>query len=373
MGEAAVDLNEAAQLSSASLTLPAHRGKRHCSGRAEFLYLDQEAVLAAGVLDMRRAMSVVADALTLYQTGQCRQPHKVVLRESDDPRSEDRGRINGLFALLGGNVRAMGMKWIASFPTNLDRGLPRGSGLIILNSPDTGLPLALLDGTLISAVRTGAVTALGARYLAPRGARRAGMVGAGVQARTQILGLMSALPELEEIRLVDRFPERAQAVSEECRNRWQAPVVPVGSIAEALEGADVAVTLTTAHEPLVRVEHIKHGALTIQLAGHECEFDLVAQCQKVVADSWEVVKHRGVATPALMHAHGLLRDEDIYAELGELILGRKPGRETERERIHFVHNGMGVEDVALAFDVYRTACPRNLGQHLTLWEKPLWL
>ena len=341
--------------------------------RAEFLYLDQEAVLAAGVLDMQRAMSVIADALTLYETGQCRQPHKVVLRDSDDPRSEDKGRINGLFALLGGNVRAIGMKWIASFPANLARGLPRASALIVLNSLDTGLPLALLDGTLISAMRTGAVTALGARYLAPRPAYKAGIIGAGVQARTQILGLVTALPSLEEIKLVDRFPERAEVVTQECRKLWQAPVVPASSIGEALKDADVALTVTTAHEPLMRAEHVKRGALSVQLAGHECEFELLSQCQKIVTDCWGVVKHRGVATPALMHAQGLLRDEDIYANLGELILGRKPGRESERERIHFVHNGMGVEDIALAWDVYHTACQRQLGKRLSLWEKPLWV
>ena len=367
------EVDQIAESPPATRALPAHDTKQDASGRAEFLYLDQEAVSAASILDMQRAMSVISEALTLYETGQCRQPHKVVLRDSDDARSEDRGRINGLCALLHGNVRAMGMKWIASFPANLARGLPRASALIILNSLDTGLPLALIDGTLISAMRTGAVTALGSRYLAPRGARKVGMIGAGVAARTQILGLMTALPGLEEIRLVDRFPERAEAVSAECRRRWQAPVVPVGSIAEALNDADVALIVTTAHEPLMRAEHIKRGALTIQLAGHECEFELVSQCQKVVTDSWEAVKHRGVSTPALMHAQGLLRDQDIYANLGELILGRKPGRENEHERIHFAHSGMGVEDIALAWDVYRTACQRNLGQHLNLWEKPFWV
>ena len=92
-----------------------------------------------------------------------------------------------------------------------------------------------------------------------------------------------------------------------------------------------------------------------------------------MADNWEAVKHRGVATPVIMHAQGLLRDEDIYANLGDLILGLKPGRENDRERIHFTHNGMGVEDIALAWDVYCTARERNLGQRLNLWETPLWV
>ena len=123
----------------------------------------------------------------------------------------------------------------------------------------------------------------------------------------------------------------------------------------------------------MRAEHIKPGALTIQLAGHECEFELVSECQKIVTDSWDVLKHRGITTPAVMHAQGRLRDEDIYASLGQLILGFKPGRENDRERIHFAHIGMGVEDIALASHIFRTACERQLGHWLDLWEKPLWV
>lgn len=340
---------------------------------AEFLYLDQDAVLAADVLDMPRAIEVLAEAQTLFEMGQCRQPHKVVLRDGDDATCEERGRLNALCASIGRPVRAVGMKWVSSFPANLARGLPRASALIILNSPETGLPLAVMDGTLISAIRTGAITALGARYLAPRGARKVGMIGAGVLARAQILGLITALPQLEEIAVVDLSRQRAEVLAEECHRRWRAPVVPAESIGEALADADVALTVTTAHEPLMQAKHIKQGALTIQLAGHECEFEVVLQCQKIVTDDWEMVKHRAISTPAIMHTQGMLRDEDIHANLRELIVGRKPGRESERERIHFAHIGMGLNDVALAQHVYLTACERGLGQRLHLWEEPLWL
>jgi ornithine cyclodeaminase len=343
------------------------------SNAARFIYLDQQAVLGADVLNMSRATEVIAETLSLFERGKCRQPHKLVLRDGDDATSEARGRINGLCASLGGEVPAMGMKWVASFPANRTRGLPRASALIILNSPETGLPLAIMDGTLISAMRTGAVTAVGLKYLAPRISRKAGVIGAGVQAHTQILALLTVLPELEEIAVFNRSPERAEALAEECQKRWQAPVVPVRSVAQAMKDADVAITATSAQEPLMRAEHIKPGALTVQLAGHECEFELISQCRKMVTDSWEVIKHRGITTPAVMHAQGLLRDEDIHAELGQLTVGLKPGRENESERIHFFHIGMGVEDIAWAWQVYRTSCERGLGQWLDLWEKPLWV
>jgi N-[(2S)-2-amino-2-carboxyethyl]-L-glutamate dehydrogenase len=340
---------------------------------ARFVYLDQQAVLNAGVLDMSRATEVIAEALSLFEIGNCRQPHKVVLRDGDDVSSEARGRINGLFASIRGDVPAIGMKWIASFPANRERSLPRASALIILNSPETGLPLAVMDGTLVSAMRTGAVTALGLKHLAPRGSRKAGMIGAGVQAHTQILALITALPELDEIAVFNRSPERAEALAEECHQRWHAPVVPVSTISAALKDADVVIPCTSTHEPFIRAEHVKPGALTIQLSHNECDFEVVAQCQKIIVDNWDVVTHRGTVTPAIMHAQGLLRDEDIYGTLGELILGLKPGRENQAERILFVHQGMGVEDIAWGWHVYRNACQRGLGQGLDLWQKPLWI
>jgi len=339
----------------------------------EFLYLDQEAVLAADLLNMRRAMRVVGQAQALFVQGKVRHPHKVVLRQEDSAESEDQGRFNALFASIGGTVRAMGMKWIGSFPANRERGLPRASALIILNCPDTGMPIAVMDGTIISAMRTGAMTALGVYYLAPRSTRKAGMIGAGVQSRAQILGLYTAIPGVEEIALTNRDKARAETVADECRRLWGAPVRAVASIDEALCDADVAVTITTAREPLMFARHIKPGALTVQLAGHECEFALIQQCRKIVTDDWEVVKHRGIMTPAIMHQHALLHDSDIHANLGELILGIKPGRENDTERIHYAHMGMGVDDVALAWAVYQTARERGLGMPLPLWREPLWV
>jgi len=342
------------------------------SKAVHFLYLDQDAVLDAGVLDMTRAMEVVGRAMAAYERGTVRQPSKMVLRNGNDAGSEVAGRINGLCALLTEEPRSMGMKWVASFPHNRESGMPRASALLILNSPDTGLPIALMDGTIISAMRTGACTGLGARFLAPRNTRKIGIVGAGVQARTQLLGLHTALPQAEQIAVWNRTRAHGEAFVDECRRRWNAPVVLMDTIAEALTDADVVLTITTADEPIIPARYIKPGALTIQLSGHECEFELVQQCSKIVVNNWDACKHRGIRTPAVMYKAGLLRDEDIYCSLGDLLLGRKPGRENEQERIHFTPDGMGLTDVALAFDVYERASARGFGQRLRLWNEPIW-
>jgi N-[(2S)-2-amino-2-carboxyethyl]-L-glutamate dehydrogenase len=118
----------------------------------------------------------------LFAAGKVQQPHKMVLRREETAESEDRhGRFNGLSALIGGADPCTGMKWIGSDPSNRKIGMPRASALIILNNPDTGFPVAVMDGTLINAMRTGAMTALGAHFLAPRITRRIGIIGSGVQ------------------------------------------------------------------------------------------------------------------------------------------------------------------------------------------------
>jgi len=330
-------------------------------------------MIAAGVLNMPQAIDVVGQAQALLAEGLVRQPHKVVLRNEETAQSEEEGRFNGLCASIGVPPRSMGMKWIGSFPANRERGLPRASALIILNSPQTGFPIALMDGTLVNAMRTGAMTALGLRYLAPKKTRKAGIIGSGVQSRTQILALHTELPQLEEIAIFGRQASAAAAIAEDCRKQWGAPVRPVPTIDQALDDADVALTITTADEPLMFARHIKPGALTVQLAGHECEFAVIQQCSKIVTDDWDVIEHRGIMTPAIMHQQGLLNREGIYANLGELILGRKPGRENDEERIHYCHMGMGIDDISLAWAVYQTACERNLGLRLPLWREPLWL
>ncbi|MGH9465747.1 MAG: hypothetical protein ACRD1Y_00165, partial [Terriglobales bacterium] len=179
-----------------------------------------------------------------------------------------------------------------------------------------------------------------------------------------------ACPGLEDIAIVARRPEAAAACAADCRRLWQLPVRP-GQRAELRE-ADIVVTATTASSPILFAEEVRPGALSVQIAGHECSFALVAGCDKIVCDDWETVKHRGLPTPARMHAEGLLADERIHANLAQLLTGARPGREREDERIHFSHIGLGLDDVAVAAILYQTALARGVGQRLELWPAPLW-
>jgi 2,3-diaminopropionate biosynthesis protein SbnB len=338
-----------------------------------FLYLDQEDVVRAGALDMARAIDRVELALSLLEEGDCVDPPKSVLRWSEDPEMESiRGRINFLSAYLGGPIDSVGMKWIGSFPSNRERGIPRATALIILNDPATGVPVALMEGSIISAIRTGAMTGVAAKYLARPDTSSVGIIGTGVQSRTQLLALCAVLESIREVKIYNRTRETAVRFATEMGARTGKSITIVDSPEDAVRGLDLALVATTAHQPLMKGAWLSPGMLTVQFSGHECDFEVIHRAQKIVCDQWETVKHRGITTPAIMHSQGKLDDSAIYADLGEIVTGKKPGRESPDELIHFAAIGLGVNDVAVASMVFDTATKMGIGTPLSLWKSPMW-
>jgi ornithine cyclodeaminase len=265
------------------------------------------------------------------------------------------------------------MKWVGSFPRNRERGLPRATALIILNDPATGIPIALLEGSVISAARTGAMTGLAARYLARPDTSSIGIIGTGVQARTQLLALCAVLGGVEEVKVYNRTHETAVRFAEEMESRTGRRITVVDTAEQAVRGLDLALVATTAHQPLMHGAWLAPGMLSVQFSGHECDFEVIRRADKIVCDQWETVKHRGITTPAVMHQQGLLDDSAIHADLQQIVAGKRPGREAPDELIHFAAIGLGVNDVAVASMVYESARAMGLGTELELWrESPLW-
>ncbi len=338
-----------------------------------FLFLDQDDVIRAGALDMARVIDRVELALSLLESGDVVDPPKSVLRWSEDPEMESvRGRINFLAAYLGGSINSLGMKWVASFPANRKRGLPRATALIVLNDPATGIPIALMEGAIISAARTGAMTGVAARYLARPDTSTVGIIGTGVQSRTQLLALCAVLDNVREVKVFNRTRETADRFAAEMEGRTGRRITVVDSPEQAVRGLDLALVATTAHQPLMKGEWLSPGMLSVQFSGHECDFEVIRRADKLVCDQWETVKHRGITTPAVMHQQGLLQDDEIHADLQEIVTGKKSGRETPEELIHFAAIGLGVNDVAVASMVLERAVELGLGRPLSMWEAPLW-
>lgn len=325
----------------------------------EMVYLPQSDIEKAGA-NMELALVSVETVLAMHGRDEVILPSKVIL-DMDERR---RGRINAMPAYLGGEMHICGMKWIAGFPGNAEKhGIPRASALLILNDADTGLPVAILEGTRVSALRTGAVTGIGAKYLARKNSAIVGMIGAGVQAYTQIDALMSVLPAITEIRIYDIRKKSVNSLIEKCRLQWgHVNFIGAESPQHATEGADCIVTATVADEPIVKAAWLKEGVFFSHVGSYqEEEEDVILQADKIVVDIWQEVLHRKTPLLARMFEAGRIDKSSIHANIGDIICGLKPGRESDKERIFFSPLGLGSEDIAVGAAIYKRAREMNLG------------
>jgi ornithine cyclodeaminase len=337
----------------------------------DYLCLSQEDVVAAGGLDMDDCLRTIDETLSLYQRGEAICPLKAALYWSDHADTDERhGRIMAMPAYVGGSIRMAGMKWIPSVPDNPKRGLPRGIGVILLSNAETGLPVAVMDGTVVSAMRTGAVSGLAARELANPGSRVLTLVGLGVQARTQLLALDRALTTLEEIRVYDPDEARAARFVEE-HAPGRPPLVVVTDVREAARGCDVLVATTMAPRPWFMEDWWEPGLLFLCISGHDPHIKAIAAADLLVTDDVEHETYHAARPLARAERAGLL-DREAVVPLGAILTGDHPGRSNFDECILVTPVGMGIEDVAWATRVFRRAVEAGLGRTQRLWEAPIW-
>lgn len=330
----------------------------------EFRYLSQKQVEASG-LDMKTALEVVEEVLRLHGEKKVIIPHKVSL----DLGEPERGRVNIMPAYVGGDFDVCGLKWIGIFPGNPSKyGLPSLNGVMVLGDPDRGTPLAVMDSSFITSLRTGAATGVAAKYLARPDSTTAAMIGAGAQSRTQLMALQQVLPLLKEVRVFDINPESARKYASEMSAALGLAVRQVDTAEECVRGAHVIVTATVANEPLVKDAWVERGSFFAHIGSNqEEEFEIVHHSDTIFVDDWEGMLYRASQTLALMRTAGLIDDSAITGELSEIILGKKVGRRSSDERTYFCSVGMGTEDAAVALAVLRGAERKGIGTILRLF------
>lgn len=340
--------------------------------RVEFLYLSQEDVIAAGGLDMAATVATIETSFRLHALGETILPPKPVLRWGGSESEEITGRIMAMPAYLGGDLQIAGIKWIPSRPSNPQKyGLPRANALIILNDPETLLPLAVMDGTIISAMRTGAASGVAAKYLARPDAAVLGMVGAGVQMRTQLMAMKAVLPGLRAGWVFDLNYAKAQSFARTMSQELGLPITAVDSAAAACQGADVFVTATMSSDSYVRAEWYQPGALHCEISFWDTPPAVLASLDVIVCDDYAAVAHHGVDVAFRAVREGCIQREQVR-DLGDVVAGKVPGRTSPAEKILFNPIGLGIHDVSEAYRIYKNARASGSGQSLPLWEKPYW-
>ena len=303
----------------------------------------------------------VRDALVALETGRAQQPLRTVLRPEG---------AAGLVALMpsyasgaGGDEAAYGLKAICITPANPAAGLDTHQGVVLLSSGRTGEPLALLNASAVTEIRTAAVSVIATELLARKDADVLAVIGAGVQARAHILALDQARP-LREIRLAGRHRASAEQLAASVRELIRAPLRVCDGVAEAVDGAGIVVTATSSAEPVLRGEWLRPGSHVNAVGA--ClptarELDGAAMAAGVLfADRRESLLAEA-GDYVIAASEGAVSPASVRAELGEVLAGRAPGRTGDDEITIFESLGLAVEDLAAARCAYLTAAETGAG------------
>lgn len=312
------------------------------------------------LLTMAGALEAVEEAFRQHALGKVQMPAKLYLD----------------FRRHGGDLRAMpayleeqdiaGVKIVNVHPSNPVRGLPTVMAVLVLNNPSTGAPLALMDATYLTDMRTGAAGGVAVKHLARRGSSVLGLVGAGKQAKTQLLAIAGVL-KLRRVKVASRSRKGAAKFVEEVRSLVDVEYEVCG-LREACD-CDVLATTTPVRKPILREEWIQEGthinAVGADAPGKQELDHGVLKKSKIFVDDLVQAQHSGEINVPL--SLGLIKPGDIHGELGKVVTGELEGRSSDEEITLFDSTGLAIQDVAVGNLVYEKALEEGLGTWLSLF------
>jgi len=320
-------------------------------GGLRILYLSEKDVSELG-LTMHDVIGLVEKGLREHGEKEVEMPPKPGIHPSP-------GVFVHAMPAFVPKLGAAGMKWVTGSSVARERGLPYITGVFVLNDPETGIPLCVMGCKWLTDMRTGAVSAVAAKYLARPDSKVVGIIGAGAQARTQLLGLNEVL-DLEEVKVYDIVRGVAERYADEMGARLGLNVKPVGSAEEAVRGSDVVVTAVPVDvEPFVKRDWVGEGVLALPLElNYAWEDEAIFSFDKFVVDDREQTEYHARETGRPL--------PEPYAELGEIVVGRKPGRESYEEKIMDMNYGLAIHDVVVGKRLYELALEKGVGTWLEL-------
>ncbi|MCM1506327.1 MAG: tyramine oxidase subunit B [Ruminococcus flavefaciens] len=370
--------------------------------KVEFLYLNEDDMISAGVKDMAGCIEAMEEMFRLMKVGNYRMGGAngnshgcMVMFPETSPFPEmpvdgpDR-RFMAMPAYLGGKFDMAGMKWYGSNCANKEKGLPRSVLMLTLNDKDTGVPLAYMSANILSAYRTGAVPGVGYKYFAREDAETVGIIGPGVMSKTALSAVMSVRPDIKTVKIKGRGKDSLQKFVDYAKEEYpQLNVFAVDTIEEAVRDSDIVYASTSTptgnpeEYPYIAEEWIKSGAVICSTAALRFDDDFIINRARTVTDNimlyeaWEEEMkpnaYNTVPIPAVrvmdLIAEGKMKSEQID-DLGDVLTGKIPVHRREDEIVVYSVGGMPVEDIAWGTVVYRNALEKGIGTKLKLWDSP---
>jgi ornithine cyclodeaminase/alanine dehydrogenase len=325
------------------------------------LILTREDVRA--VVSMQDAIGVLEQTFRELGAGEAIMPTRIAMEAQE---------ANGFMLAMPAYLKrtgALGVKVVSSYPDNPRTvGMPTIQAVILYYDGATGERLALMEGTYLTALRTGATSGLATKYLANADSHVAGVIGSGAQAETQLEAVCS-VRKITGARVYSLTPAHAASFAERMSSRVGIEVRPVSEAKEAVEGCSIVITATSSKIPVLSGHWLTPGTHINAVGSHtagarELDADTIRK-SKVVVDSWAAASQEA-GDLLIPIAEGLIAKTHVYGELADLAMGRKPGRSSPREITVFKSVGLAIEDVAVAKLVYERGKASGIGLEVTM-------
>ncbi|NJH85928.1 N-[(2S)-2-amino-2-carboxyethyl]-L-glutamate dehydrogenase SbnB [Staphylococcus agnetis] len=333
----------------------------------EMLYLNRTDIENVGGHHSNIYVEALTEALTAHAQQKFVQPLKPYLRANGkDGHIAD--RIIAMPSYIGLKDPISGIKWIGSKHDNPSkRHMERASGVIILNDPETNYPIAVMEASLISSMRTAAVSVIAAQHLAKKGFTDLTIIGCGLIGDRQLQSMLEQFDHIENVYVYDQF----NAASATFVDTWQARrpdlhFIRSTSAKEAIEQGDVVITCTVTDQPYIEYDWLKKGAFVSNISIMDVKKEVFLKADKVLVDDWSQA-NREKKTINQLVLEGRFSEEALHAELGQLLTGEIPGRENDDEIILLNPMGMAIEDISSAYYIYKKARAEGIGTTLSLY------
>lgn len=335
--------------------------------------ISAEDILAANCINIEEIIAVIEKVLLQYKSGNILLPDKISQTFDEESQSRINCMPSAIYTL--GTDGICGVKWVSVFPQNpLLHNRPNVSGVIVLSEMKYGLPLAVMDGTLITTLRTACMGAIGAKYLARRNSNAYCAIGAGEQGKMHFAAIKTLFPQIDTCYVASRTAKSETDFCMEMGEKYPTVrfIACASNYQRAAENADIIVTAVSSQLPLLKADAIKKGAFYCHVGGIEDEDEVSLKADKIVCDNWNSLKHRSTPTLSRLYAEGRIKDEDIYCDIADIIDGTKPGRENDMEFNYFNSIGLSFVDVAVAFSFYKKIVEKGMGIDWIIRDSSIW-
>ncbi|OEL08497.1 2,3-diaminopropionate biosynthesis protein SbnB [Staphylococcus equorum] len=333
----------------------------------DMLYLNRSDIEQAGGNHSTVYVNALTEALKAHANQDFVQPLKPYLR-ANGTEGHIADRIIAMPSHIGGQDPVSGIKWIGSKHDNpSERKIERASGVIILNDPETNYPIAVMEASLISSMRTAAVSVIAAQKLAKKGFEALTIIGCGLIGDRQLQSMLEQFDHIKQVYVFDQF-EKASAnfIEKWAEARPDIHFVQATTAKEAVENGEVVITCTVTDKPYIEYDWIQKGTFISNISIMDIKKDVFTQADKVLVDDWSQA-NREKKTINQLVLEGRFSREALHAELGELLTGAKPGREKDDEIILLNPMGMAIEDISSAYYIYKEAKQQQIGTTLSLY------